>query len=288
MGPEWKSKYLCTLLVAAHLWVATRVVPALETRTGLVFVAYACGATLTQALFLAVHELSHNLFFHDSRWNRAFAIFANLPLVFPFAIAFRGYHLEHHKHQGTEGVDTDLPSHLEMRLVRGPATKSIWLMCQILAYAIRPVLVRRQPWTTWHTVNCATQIVFDAWMVLRFGTVPVSYLVGCLVLAGGLHPCSGHFLSEHYLLFGTSTQETFSYYGPLNWLTWNVGYHNEHHDFSYVPWSRLPQLNRAAPEFYDSLAHCSSWTGALVRYVRDPACGPWSRVRRARRVEQNS
>ena len=97
----------------------------------------------------------------------------------------------------------------------------------------------------------------------------------------GLHPLGARWIQEHYLVH--ENQETSSYYGPLNVLALNVGYHNEHHDFPWVPWNRLPAIRRAAPEAYDSLASHASWTRLLWRFLSDSNLSLWSRTTRADR-----
>ena len=158
-----------------------------------------CPAPRLQALFLAIHELAHNLFFKTPLYNRLFSFVANWPIGIPYTIPFRGYHLDHHKFQGVDGIDTDIPSRLEGRIVRGPVTKAIWACCQILTYALRPVFIKRQEITRMHIYNWISQIAFDGVMLYFFGWRPLAYMVLCIFLAGGLHPCAGHFISEHYV-----------------------------------------------------------------------------------------
>lgn len=56
-------------------------------------------------------------------------------------------------------------------------------------------------------------------------------------------------------------------YGPLNILCYNVGLHQEHHDFPAIPWTRLWKLKALAPEFYDVLPSHSSWPGVTWRFI---------------------
>lgn len=74
--------------------------------------------------------------------------------------------------------------------------------------------------------------------------------------------------------------ETFSYYGPLNILTYNVGLHNEHHDFPAVPWTRLWKLREIASEFYDELPQHRSWVGVIWCFILDKEVGMRCRVKR--------
>ena len=356
-GHEWRSKYICLfLLVIPQIWLSWATTEL--NWPAYLFVAYVFGATITQALFLAIHELAHNLFFKSPKANRYFAMVANWPIGIPYCVPFRGYHLEHHKWQGIDGIDTDIPSRFEGKYIRGPVSKTVWACCQILTYALRPMFIKAQDVTSAHLMNWASQIAFDLVIFHLWGWRPLFYLVLCIFLAGGLHPCAGHFISEHYVFpHLDATQETYSYCarprralralaapaagaramrdrpppivshtracarstptgappgcrpadpplaapvdapslttcappprlglhradGVLNWLTWNVGYHNEHHDFCNIPWSRLPALKALAPEFYDSLAVCDSWVGVIWDYIMRPEVGPYNRVKR--------
>lgn len=277
-GPCPRTKYVCTALVALQLGLAFSLRDAPWWL--IVLVAYAVGGVINQALMLAIHELSHNLAFKKPWHNRAFAMFINLPIGVPVAETFRYYHLLHHTQQGDERLDTDLPTELEGRLLKNPLTKLLWLSCQGLAYALRPLFVHPKKPSKVEALNLALQLAFNVGVFYFCGGKALAYLPISSLIVMGLHPVAGHYISEHYVF--RAGQETYSYYGPLNLLAFNVGYHNEHHDFPYVPGSRLPRLRALAPEFYDSLYVHRSWAGTLWRFVTDPSLGGYSRVKRRR------
>lgn len=277
-GPCARTKYVCTALVAAQLGLAYAMRDA--PWWVLLLVAYGVGGVINQALMLAIHELSHNLAFKKPWHNRAFALFVNLPVGVPIAETFRYYHLLHHTHQGDEALDTDLPTELEGKLLRHRGLRLIWLACQGLCYALRPLFVHPKRPAPAELLNLGVQVAFNVALFYVWGGKALAYLPISSLIVMGLHPIAGHYISEHYVF--RPGQETYSYYGPLNWLAFHVGYHNEHHDFPYIPGSRLARLRALAPEFYDSLYVHTSWTATLWRFLTAPELGGYSRIKRRR------
>jgi sphingolipid delta-4 desaturase len=167
-----------------------------------------------------------------------------------------------------------------------------------LFYALRPGFIRTQKPTKWHALNLVAILSFDTLLVKTFGWYSMFYLLISSFLAGSLHPCAAHFIAEHYLMDGPReivegsdgqmglSQETTSYYGKLNWLCYNVGYHNEHHDFPSVPWTRLPELRRIAWDFYSPLPAHKSWPYVTWKFITDPSVGMFSRAKRTERGEK--
>jgi sphingolipid delta-4 desaturase len=277
-GPCPRTKYICTALVAAQLALAFTVRDAPWWLV--VLLAYLVGGVINQALLLAIHELSHNLAFTRPWQNRLFGLFVNLPVGVPVAETFRYYHLLHHLHQGERAHDTDVPTEAEARFLRSSWRKLVWLSVQGFAYALRPLFVHPKAPSAAELGNLLLQLAFNAAVFYFWGGKALAYLPISSLIVMGLHPIAGHYISEHYVF--APGQETYSYYGPLNRLTFNVGHHNEHHDFPYIPGSRLAQLRRIAPEFYAGLLHHTSWTATLWHYVTRPSLGGYSRVLRER------
>jgi len=155
--------------------------------------------------------------------------------------------------------------------------------------------IYRVPFTWVHYLNILVQFAFDYAMIYLlpgyFTLNSFKYLLLSSFLAGSLHPTAGHFIAEHYVYETIPPEardpknmipvpETYSYYGPLNWVTYNVGLHNEHHDFPAVPWTRLPKLYEIAKEFYEPLPQHTSWVYVLWRFIFDPTVGMKCRVKR--------
>jgi len=283
MGSDPRFKYIVTALVMIQILVCFTIKD--HSWMVVLALAYIFGGTINHSLSLAIHEISHNLAFGHAKplTNRVFGFFANLPLAVPISISFKKYHLDHHRYQGNEKKDVDIPSRMETVLFTRTLSKFIWIILQPWFYAIRPFFINPKPLVALELINIILQISFDYVVIQFWGIKAFVYLLAGTFLGTGFHPLAGHFISEHYMF--VKGYETYSYYGPLNWLTWNVGYHNEHHDFPSIPGSRLPQVRQIAPEYYEDLPCHDSWVKVIWDFIFDPEVGPYSRVKRVDKSE---
>ncbi|KAJ1631528.1 sphingolipid Delta4-desaturase-domain-containing protein [Pavlovales sp. CCMP2436] len=189
MGPEPRTKWIVLALVTAQ--VALSVCLRGASWPVYVLTTYVVGATITHALFLAIHELSHNLGAKRPEANRLISMVANFPILIPYCVTFKQYHIEHHKSQGVDGVDADIPARLEARIFQGKMGKTLWCLSQIGFYALRPMMIKSQTPGLAHAINLAVQIAFDVALVSVFGWAPFRYMAACAILAGSIHPTAG-------------------------------------------------------------------------------------------------
>jgi len=243
--------------------------------------SYVVSGTLNQNLFCAQHEISHCLAFRKPSHNKLLALVANMPLVVPVAVKFREYHHDHHLFLGVDGGDVDLPTVLESSYVQGVVMKILYGFVYLIIYGVRPLIVRPKAPHMGDVVNWILVMGTNAAVLYFWGLKSLVYLFAGSILGGGLHPLAGHLIAEHYMF--EPGQETYSYYGPLNALSYNVGYHNEHHDFPQIPQTRLHKLREIAPEYYENMYQHSSWTWVIWKFLTDPTIGPWSRMHRLKR-----
>ncbi|MDR3679536.1 MAG: fatty acid desaturase [Flavipsychrobacter sp.] len=246
--------------------------------------AYCVGAFACHTLFVCIHECAHNLIFKNRTLNIIAGIIANLPLVFPSSVSFKKYHLKHHSFQGVEALDADMPFRWEARLIDNSVLgKALWLLLYPVFQLLRPMRLTKEIsiFDGWTIINWIIQFSFLALVVYFLGAKSTCFLVASFFFSIGLHPLGARWIQEHFLTHGD--QETKSYYGVLNSVNLNVGYHNEHHDFPSVPWNKLPQIKAIAGNYYTTLGFHTSYTILLFRFLFDKELSVHSRMARDNR-----
>jgi sphingolipid delta-4 desaturase len=257
------------------LLVCTQYVTAIELRRSPVWMVFAAivvvGAPIAHALGVLIHECSHNLVFRSTGANKAMAILANVGMGAPGAIAFRHQHLLHHRYLGDgsepNGGDTQAPPRREVLWARDSTWRKFFAFC-FGRFMFEGRSSDRAPRDGWFIANQIACILAIVALSIFAGVRSTSYVMLSLFFAFGPHPLGARRISEHVTL--RPDQPTVSYYGLGNRISFDVGYHVEHHDFPHVPWRRLRQLRAIASENYVSLARVKSWTGLLVDHFVNP------------------
>ena len=129
-------------------------------------------------------------------------------------------------------------------------------------------------------------MVFDVLVFVWLGPQAFLYLFFSMWFSLGLHPVGARWIQEHYVF--APPQETYSYYGIMNVPAFNIGYHNEHHDFPSIAWNRIQRVRAIAPEWYNTLTYHTSWTKLLLRFILDRNISLYSRVDRPAETAQDT
>ncbi len=275
-GPNRWTPLIIVFLVSGQLalaWVATQM-----PIWAAIVMAYIVGGVFAHALYVMIHEATHNLAARSITTNRLLGIACDFALVFPGAMPFRKYHLLHHRFMGEPDLDADMASVAEARFIGNSWwRKALWMLFFGISQGLRPSKIEGvEMLDRWTVAGFVLVFAVDGLILYLLGPIALLYLALSMLFGLGLHPLGGRWIQEHYVT--TPGQETYSYYGPGNKLAFNVGYHNEHHDLMNVPWNRLPEIRRRAPEFYDNLASYRSWGALLLKFIFDPSLSPFSRI----------
>lgn len=272
---QWSALWI-TLIVGLQLFLGT----IFQNQSYLILIlgAYLIGAYCSHSLFAQIHECCHNMVFKKTVTNKIMGIICDTALFLPGAMAFRKYHMVHHRHMGEYTYDADIASVEEAKFIGNSTFKKLlWIIFFGLSQALRPMRFKNMKLVDkWLILNIVYMISVNI-LIYQFLGGKVLLYIGLSTFFGlGPHPVGGRWIQEHYVT--KDEQETYSYYGPLNKLSFNVGYHNEHHDFMNIPWNNLPKLKAMAPEYYDSLYSYQSWSAVLWNFIFNKSSSVFDRV----------
>jgi len=245
---------------------------------GILVMSYCVGAFIMHAQWVLIHELTHDLVFGDTFMNTLFLLICNTTHIIPSGISFRYFHRQHHAFLNETYKDPDVPSPIEDSIFgHSMLGKATWLSLFSIFQTVR-LLRAPQPfeWATFF--NFVVNGLFTYGILHFIGLKALIFLVLSSFLSVGLllHPLGARWIAEHWAV--KPLQETYSYYGIINVLAFNIGFHNEHHDFVGIPWNLLPKLRTIAPEYYEPLYQHPSYIKLIWTFITNPNFTLKSRV----------
>jgi len=248
----------------------------------LLAIAYFFGTIISHSLWVLIHEYCHYLVFQSKFWNNIFLLIADIPHVFPSAVTFGELHRYHHSFLNETYDDPDVPVPIENSIFGTSSLgKLLWMFFFPLIMALRqavaifylvppdtPKRFKLTEYHAWIAMNWIVNFSCDFVIFYFFGWKALLFLFISFFFGIGLHPLGARWVAEHYAIH--PDQETYSYYGCLNFVCFNIGFHNEHHDFPTIPWNLLPTLKKIAPEYYVNLRTHKSYVRLLIDFICKP------------------
>jgi sphingolipid delta-4 desaturase len=133
--------------------------------------AYLLGAFADHALFVMIHECTHQLCLKTAMPT---ALHLCLPICRKYCQAlyhFEKYHIKHHSFQGVHELDADLPNRWEAKLISNSFFgKALWLLFFPVFQLFRLSRLREiHPFDGWIVTNFLIQVVFTAAICLLYG-----------------------------------------------------------------------------------------------------------------------
>jgi sphingolipid 4-desaturase/C4-monooxygenase len=246
--------------------------------------AFVFGQVIIHSAGALLHETAHKLIFRGPRAKLAFDLSLELVLAsFGKQLTYQHQHISsHHPFIGNYERDyehEDICSFHARRVIKAksPAAQrlltGLTLFLHLLPFGfliegkILGPLTRRfsgiedsdaardlgdtKP-EVWETRTfIAVSIAVNVFLFWAFGFLGWLYHNWALsiFLGKGAVTNLGQSLSEHE--GDDEVNPTYSDYRLQNLILFNTGYHNEHHTFANVPWTRLPKLRALAPDVFN-------------------------------------
>merc|ERR1711871_320426 len=273
-GPCWFSAPIIMALVGIQ-WYIWSVVNELESYLLIGFLAWLNATTLFYSLSTFIHENSHGLILG---WNNRLWAACLIELAF---VSFGEqweytvvHYSMHHPSLNDKAKDSECPTEGHVAVLPNNGMKYLIPFIELLPLGtlltqgqlsnnaqhsstknggkFPPMMQARVTLVSVSASVFGVLIYLQMWKAILFAAWTTSLYASRWCIA--LH---GQSIAEHYshnLVPSKDVPPTHStYYMFENVLGFNTGYHDEHHTFPNVPWNKLPELRRAAPEVFKNV-----------------------------------